>query len=375
MSEINPEFLLGAMPPAEATLYGVLLQLIPAPIPETPNRGGRQIEMALLAKRTGFTKRWVIELMKRLEKKSFIRTDGGSGAVKWIWLLPLGVPRLGRPIPLEITMKAAPRPGKTKAPRAAASQTKRSDKESVQSQKADVDINVTPPKEKPAAIPARYRKGSPPSIPPANPASDNPVVSTTMVTPPPPPAPADPALPAAMTPPAPLSTAPGGPAARNPRVPAAKIEPTPSKAPRDLATDNVVVPAVTMPPAPSAPSSSSAARNRMPAARVAPPPPTAAPAAPGSPAAKRISPHKSTQKLPEGHSHWKSAPIEELVAYACSIPATPELIRNLKVPGMTPYRLLRALELLCQRIERDGVKPCQDRWELISTLRTILSDR
>ena len=99
MSEINPEFLLGVLPSAEATLYRVLLQLIPAPSAEAPNRGGRQIEMAELAKLTGFTKRWVIELMQRLEKKSFIRTDGGSGAVKWIWLLPLGVPRLGRPSP------------------------------------------------------------------------------------------------------------------------------------------------------------------------------------------------------------------------------------------------------------------------------------
>jgi predicted transcriptional regulator len=62
--------------------------------------------MDLLAELTGFSKRWVIELMHRLEKKRFIRTDGGSGAVKWIWLLPLGVPRLGRPFPPELTMKA-----------------------------------------------------------------------------------------------------------------------------------------------------------------------------------------------------------------------------------------------------------------------------
>src|ERR1019366_8702260 len=92
MSEINLEFLLGAMPAAEATLYRVLIQLIPAPSPEAPNRGGRQIEMAKLAKLTGYSERWVIELMHRLEKKSFIRTDGGSGAVKTIWLLPPASP-------------------------------------------------------------------------------------------------------------------------------------------------------------------------------------------------------------------------------------------------------------------------------------------
>src|ERR1035437_7243545 len=95
MSEIILEFLLGAMPLAEATLYRQLIQLIPAPSAEAPNRGGRQIEMTLLAKLAGFSKRWVIELMQRLQKKKFIRTDGGSGAVKLIWRLPLGVPRLG----------------------------------------------------------------------------------------------------------------------------------------------------------------------------------------------------------------------------------------------------------------------------------------
>jgi hypothetical protein len=95
----------------------------------------------------------------------------------------------------------------------------------------------------------------------------------------------------------------------------------------------------------------------MPAARVTPPPPTE-PAAPAIPA-KRV---------------WESAPIEELVAYACSLPVTPELIDNLKVPGMPRPQLLLALKRLCQRIERYGLMPCQDRWELISTLRTILMD-
>jgi hypothetical protein len=103
MSEISLEFLLGALLAAEAVLYRVLMQLIPAPSADAPNLGGRQIEMTELAKLTGFSKRWVVELMQRLEKKNFIRTDGGSGAVKWIWLLPLGVPRLGRPFPPRVS--------------------------------------------------------------------------------------------------------------------------------------------------------------------------------------------------------------------------------------------------------------------------------
>src|ERR1035438_4624808 len=123
MSEISLEFLLGALPAAEAALYRVLIQLIPAPSADAPNLGGRQIQMALLAKLTGFSKRWVIELMKRLERKSFIRTDGGSGAVKWIWLLPLGVPRLGRPFPTKLRQRKKTSPGKAKAPRAAASRS------------------------------------------------------------------------------------------------------------------------------------------------------------------------------------------------------------------------------------------------------------
>jgi DNA-binding MarR family transcriptional regulator len=95
LSEINLEFLLKVMPAAEAKLYRVLLQLIPAPGAESTIAASRQIEMAELAKLTGYSKRWVNELMRRLEKKNFIRTDGGSGAVKWIRLLPPGVPLLG----------------------------------------------------------------------------------------------------------------------------------------------------------------------------------------------------------------------------------------------------------------------------------------
>jgi hypothetical protein len=63
-----------------------------------------------------------------------------------------------------------------------------------------------------------------------------------------------------------------------------------------------------------------------------------------------------------------------MVAYACSLPVTPELIRNLKTPGMTESWLLLALERLCQRIERNERKPYPDRSSLVTALRTILRD-
>src|ERR1035441_4986770 len=112
MSEIALQFMLRAMSPGKAKLYRALIQLLPAPIAEMPNLGGRQIKMEVLAELTGFTKRWVIELLNRLEQEDFIRTDGGSGAVKWVWLRPFGVRRLGRPFPPELTKKAAASPGR-----------------------------------------------------------------------------------------------------------------------------------------------------------------------------------------------------------------------------------------------------------------------
>src|ERR1019366_3260365 len=144
MSEMNLEFLLGAMPSGNATLYRVLIQLIPAPSAEAPNRGGRQIEMARLAKLTGYTKRWVIELMQRLEDKNFIRTGGGSGAVKWIWLLPPGVLRLGKPYPTKLARRKKTSPGKARAPRAAAPRPKHRPKETAPSPKADAEVNIAP---------------------------------------------------------------------------------------------------------------------------------------------------------------------------------------------------------------------------------------
>jgi hypothetical protein len=55
----------------------------------------RRIQMAELASRTGFSKRWVIELLRRLDEKNLIRIEGGSGVVKWTRLLPPGVSLLG----------------------------------------------------------------------------------------------------------------------------------------------------------------------------------------------------------------------------------------------------------------------------------------
>ena len=143
--------------------------------------------MALLAKLTGYTKRWVIELMQRLEKNSFIRTDGGSGAVKWIWLLPPGVLRLGKSYPTKLGRRKKTSPGKAKAPRAAAPRPKHRRKGTAPSPKADAEVNIAPLVEKAAEIPARRRKGPVSSIPPAEAAApDNPVAPAPTVIPPPP---------------------------------------------------------------------------------------------------------------------------------------------------------------------------------------------
>src|ERR1035441_6021890 len=136
------------------------------------------------------------------------------------------------------------------------------------------------------------------------------------------------------------------------------------------ALNNPVVPTALVTPALSAAPVGPAASNPVMPAAVGTPPEPAAPAIP----AKRISPRKSIEELPAGHSHWESAPIEELVAYAGSLSFTPEQIRDLKTPGMTGGLLLLALERLCQRIERDGRKPYPDRWSLVGALRTIRSD-
>jgi hypothetical protein len=268
--------------------------------------------MEVLAKLTGFSKRWVIELLPRLEEKNLIRTEGGSGTVKWIWRLSLGVPRLGKSFPTELPQKKTTSPGKAKAPRVAASQPKR--RQETPNAKPDADVTVDPPAEKPAEIPARRREEPMPSIPPVGPAADH-LASLAPMAIPLPPAPAD------------------------PTSPAATLTPAPSVA-RSPAPGNPVVPATVMAS------------------------PTAVPA-------KRVSRRRPTKKLAKGRSHWESAPIEDLVAYACSQPV---ILRDLKVPGMTEHLLLLALERLCQRMEHYGLMPCQDRWELISTLRTILSD-
>ncbi len=323
---LDLEWLLSLIPPSEAKLYRALVGLISTPGAESPIGAGRRIQIVELARRTGLSKRWVIELLQRLEEKNLIRTEGGSGTVKWIRLLPPGVPLLGGSKADQPTQKEA-RWGKTKAPRVTASQPKRVRKETATF--PGTDVKDESPVEKPAEIPARRREVAMPSTAPGVPAVSNPVV------------------PATVMPPAP-SVVSGGPGTGNPMRGARIARPS---SPGGPAPGNPAV---------------------APGAKVTPSSPTAA-EAPAIPA-KRISPCRSTKKIPAGDSHWESAPIEELVAYACSLPVTPELIDSLKTPGMTGGLLLLALERLCQRIERYRLKPCQDRWELISTLRTILSD-
>ena len=95
-------------------MYRQLICLIPVPSAESPIPASRQIQMAEFAKLTGFSKRCVIELLQRLEEKDFIRTEGGSGAVKWIRLLPPGVPLLGGSKANQPTQKEARVRGKRK---------------------------------------------------------------------------------------------------------------------------------------------------------------------------------------------------------------------------------------------------------------------
>jgi hypothetical protein len=228
--EIAIEWLLRLIPEAEAKLYGVLTELIPAPSMVMPNLACRQIKMATLAKLANLSRRWVIELLVRLEKRELIRTDGGRGAAKWIWLLSLGVPRLGKSFPTELTQKKKspePSPGKAKAPQTAA-QPKRRRMETEQS------AQVAPPVEKPVEIPKRRQKAPLPSTPPTDPSSGAPVLATRAPT-----APGNLAVPAAMVIPPP-ATAPARavlapkvtpPAPGDPVVPAAMVAPPPSTTP------------------------------------------------------------------------------------------------------------------------------------------------
>jgi hypothetical protein len=347
MSEVNLEFLLKVMPPGEAKLYRVLIQLIPAPSAEAPNLARRQIKMEVLAKLTGFTKRWVIELLPRLEERNLIRTEGGSGTVKWIWRLPLGVPRLG---PTQLTQKRTTSPGKAKAPRVAAPQPKRR-QETAPSPKTGADVNVAPPVEKPAEIPERRQEVPMPSIPPADPAApDNPVVLATMAIPPPLPAPADPVVPAARVTPPP-SAVPGGPAASDPVASLATVAP------------------------PSAASGAPAASSPMRAAKVVLPPL----ATPGGPApdnpAVTVTPPSSTapaipaKPIPPAPPPMAGAPIKDLVAYVCSQPVTPDLIGSLYAPAGNGQRLRYALHILCQRRRRYAQES-----DLKGAIRSVLNE-
>jgi hypothetical protein len=99
--------------------------------------------MAQLAKLAGLSPRWVIMLLPRLEERDLIRTEGGRGAAKWIWLLPLGVPRLGKPSSTELTQKEKspePSPGTAKAPHSAAQPKRRFTYVGKGAQKEDRDL-------------------------------------------------------------------------------------------------------------------------------------------------------------------------------------------------------------------------------------------
>jgi hypothetical protein len=218
--QIDFDWLLSLLPAAEAKLYCELVRLIPAPRPESTDPASRrQIKMKMLAGLTGFLKRWVIELLARLEKKNLIRAEGGRGAAKWIQLLPPGIPLLGgtkadQPKPKEAA-RPAPRPGKAKAPEAAASQPKRR-QETTPSAKPDAEVNGAPPAEKPAEIPKR-RQEIPIHIPPPTPPPSYLVVPAPIGIPPPATAPANPA--------------PANPAPANPLSPSRSTESIPSAPP------------------------------------------------------------------------------------------------------------------------------------------------
>jgi hypothetical protein len=327
--EIAIEWLLRLIPEAEAKLYGVLTELIPSPSMVMPNLACRQIKMAELAKLANLSRRWVIKLLVRLEERDLIRTQGGRGAAKWIWLLRLGVPRLGKSSPTGLAQKdASPEliAGKAKTPQAAA-QPKRRRQEKAQNAK------VAPPVEKPAEIPKRRQKAPLPSTPPTDPSSGGPVLAR-RVPPPPPAAPGNLAVPAAVATPPP-ATEPASRAAQ-----AAMVTPPPPAA------------AVMAPPT-------------TPAAQAVQAPPPAAPAAPAKPASRR-----SIKKIPAvRRPKKKAATIEELVAYIYPQPWPPDLIRNMKVPGMTPRELYFGLQLLCRRPRRYN-----NRADLVSALRSALND-
>jgi len=166
-AEIDLEWLLRVIPRAEAELYRHVMGLVA----DSPTGAGRRVKMAELAGRTGLSKRWVIELVRRLEKKGFLQTEGGRGAAKRMRPLLPGGPLQG---------------GST------ANQSARQEA-------------ASPPPARPAesapAAPAATVSPSPTTAP-SNPAAT--------VTPPPPTAPGNPVVPAApavVTPPPPTPPA------------------------------------------------------------------------------------------------------------------------------------------------------------------------
>jgi hypothetical protein len=144
-------------------------------------------------------------------------------------------------------------------------------------------------------------------------------------------------------------------------VPAARVTPPPATVPASRAAQTAMV---TAPP----PAAAVMAPPTAPAAQAVQAPPPAAPAAPAAPA--KPASQQSIKKIPAvRRPKKKAATIEELVAYIYPQPWPPDLIRNLKVPGMTPRDLYFGLHLLCRQPRRFN-----NRTDLISALRSALND-
>jgi len=302
LSEIDLQWLLRLIPPAEAELYRQVSGWIAA----SPSGAGR-IKMAELASRTGFSKRWVIELVRRLENKGLLQTEGGRGAAKRMRpLLPGGPPLEGSTANQSTQQEAAspaPGPGKAHAPRAAAPQPKRSHQKTAPSPKPGAAVKVAPPVAKPAQIPAAEPKS----------------FDAVKVAPP-------------LAKPAPIPE-------RRQQVP---MLPAPLPA-RPAESAPAAPPAVVTPPLATAPSNPVTAT--LTPAKVTPPPATAPgnPVVPAAPA-KPVSPSRSIPKPPAAPPPGPDAPMEDLVAYLYQ-PVTKELIWSLETAAGNERDLRHALQV------------------------------
>jgi hypothetical protein len=144
-----------------------------------------------------------------MERRHLIRTEGGRGAEKWIWLRPLGVSCIEKSALHLLTQKekTSPKPSleKAEAPEIGVWQPKDPCRETEPSLNTKVGEHVEP-------TPVRRREVPMPSpIPPTDPAPGEPAGRITIVMPPSPTAPADPAMPGTMVIPT-SSTPPPAPA-------------------------------------------------------------------------------------------------------------------------------------------------------------------